>query len=96
MESKSITMDTLENETTNGTLGNNIITANNSIRESCKRPDECSIFDYLRKSANNQNMIQSHRKSRLTNLTNDNKLEIEITNNMVPDFLKNILAKERK
>ena len=57
MESNSITMETLEDEITNRTLDNDIIVATNSIRESRKRPDECSIIAYLQKQTNNQNIF---------------------------------------
>lgn len=53
MESNSITMETLEDETTCGRLDDDIITAINSIEESRNRPDKCSIFAYLQKETKN-------------------------------------------
>ena len=101
MESNSITMETLKDKITIGTLDNNIITVINSFRESRKRPicskltsGECSIFAYVQKQTNNQSIKQSRIKGRIANLTNDDKLEVKISNSQVAYFLKNVFVTE--
>ena len=58
MESKIITLETLQNEITNIKLDDEVITPIKSIWESRKRLDECFIFAYLQKQRYNQSITQ--------------------------------------
>ena len=55
---------------------------------------ECSIFAYVQKQTNNQSIKQSRIKRRIANLTNDDKLEVKISNSQVAYFLKNVFVTE--
>ena len=58
MESKIITLETLQNEITNIKLDDDVITLVKSIWEGRKRLDEYFIFAYLQKQRYNQSITQ--------------------------------------
>ena len=61
MESKIISVETLENEITNITLDDDVITFIKSISKSRERLDECSLFAYLQKQRNNQSITEAKK-----------------------------------
>ena len=90
-DTNCITMETLE-ETITIDLDNLILNAIKSIRNSKKRPDFSSIYDYLSKSLSNSDITKELISSRINYLTENNKLRNKQTNGKDSYFIINETA----
>ena len=84
-------METLENQITLETLDHLIINAIKEIRYSKKkRPDENSIFEYLKKTLENSELSKQYIESRLSSMIVDEKLERKCNNGQTSFYIKKI------
>ena len=86
-DTNCIAMETLEEAITNDALDDLLLNAIKSIRNNKKRPDCYSIYDYLSKSLSNSDITKQLISSRLTYLTENNKLKNKQTNGKYSYFI---------
>ena len=90
VDTNCIAMETLEEAITNDALDDLSLNAIKSIRNNKKRPDCYSIYDYLSKSLSNSDITKQLISSRLTYLTENNKLKNKQTNGKDSCFMMNL------
>ena len=88
-DTNCITMEALEETIPNNDLDDLILNAIKSIRNSKKRPDCSSIYDYLSKSLSNSDITKELISSRINYLIENNKLRNKQTNGKDSYFILN-------